>query len=98
MTHTKLIEELEGYENHCMNTGQEQVADLVGRAITALQGQWVPVRETDWDVINSQPPRDLYVETMDAAGKVFYNLVCSKLMPIGGATQWTELPTPPEAK
>lgn len=32
----ELIEELRGYQNHCMNSGQEQVADLVGRAITAL--------------------------------------------------------------
>ncbi len=34
-----LVEDLQGYLDHCMNTGQEQVADLVGRGISEITRQ-----------------------------------------------------------
>lgn len=40
---TDLGGELEGFRDHCYNTEQGQVAELIDRAVTALR--WVPVTE-----------------------------------------------------
>ena len=99
MSNKALIEELVGFYNHCMATEQGQVAELIDKAIAALEAQeWVSVEdrlpESNTIVLGWGSHHWPWVVEMESEPNEWYD--SSDGNGVVGVTHWKPLPEPPE--